>query len=113
MRALLSKAASFVGTATILLGLIKPIMELIREMEDVIRGEKKGKDRKDAILESIRAVLEGLADLFSFELPIDFIMNIVDKLIEVLFALLKRTGNLEPEPEEDVKAVIQGEITKG
>ena len=114
LRKLFAKAASLAATISVLIAMIKPIMNLIQEMEDVIKGEKKGKDRKDGILDSIRTILEGLTDLFSFNLPVDFIMNIVDKLIEILFTLLQRTGNLEPDPEEELKKVVQrGEITKG
>ena len=98
MKAIISKATAFVGTAIILLGLIKPIITLIRELEEAIKGEKLGEERKQAIMDSIRTVVEGLIDLFGLDLPTDFIMNIVDKLIEIIFAVLKRTGNLEPEP---------------
>lgn len=75
-------------------------------MEAVIRGEEKGPERKKAIIESLKAILEGLDDVIPLELPVDIIMNIADHLIEILFSILKRTGNLEPDTEIEYTSLV-------
>ncbi len=97
MGKIFAKAASFTSTAIILIGIIRPIIELIKEMEIVFKGEKQGAERKAAIMESVEAIIKGLDNLFSYHLPIDLIMSIIDNLIEILFKILKRSGALEPE----------------
>jgi len=85
-----------VETLKLIFIIIPSLLELIRLVEGLVSGAKKGEQKKAAVVEIIKVVITGAqrAGLLS-KINVDGLVQAVDVLIDTIVKILNATGVFE------------------
>lgn len=89
------------GVATVLIGLIGPLKDLVALVEDLWAGrEKAGPEKKAFALEVLEKVLDAAEEALDWEIPRTVIMKFADALIDILVRVMKVVGFFQEDKVE-------------
>jgi len=95
MLSIFRKATNYSAQLVVIVGLIKPLIELITEVNEAYDKRKIGEQKKEDVMALLKTILEQTNELSPVDLPTATILQAADKLIDVLVTILKSAGVIE------------------